>query len=314
MRDRSKIRVGLALGSGAARGWAHIGVLQALGELGVKPDVICGTSIGALVGGFHLTGQLETLEHWTRRLNKLKLVRYLDVRLTGSGVIAGNRLFRELERTLSESEIESLPVPFAIVATDLHTGQETWLTEGPLAPAIRASFSLPGLFEPVRIDDRWLVDGALVNPVPVSVCHALGARIVIAVNLNATPMRLGGRSPIGGAEAGRHDPGASLIGGMLRPRGLQFLTGKMKKNADPEPEAPGLVSVLASTLNLVQDRVTRSRLAADPPDIHIVPKVGHIGLLDFHAASECIEAGAAAVYHVEAEIHEALTLFEEFAT
>lgn len=313
MRDNSKFRVGLALGSGAARGWAHIGVLQALGELGVKPDVICGTSIGALIGGFHLTGQLDTLDQWTRRLTKLRMVRYLDIRLNGNGMIAGNRLFRELENTLSESDIESLPLPFASVATDLYTGHETWLTEGPLAPAIRASFSLPGLFEPVRINGRWMVDGALVNPVPVSVCHALGAQIVIAINLNGTPMRQGGRPQTTDAELGRLDPGPAQIGGVLRPRGLQFLTGK-KKVADHEPDAPGLVGVLASTLNLVQDRVTRSRLAADPPDVHIVPKVGHISLLDFHLASECIEAGAAAVHHAEAEIRDALTLFEEFVT
>jgi NTE family protein len=298
----------LALGSGAARGWAHIGVLHALAELGITPDVICGTSIGALVGGFHVTGFLADLEEWARKLTKLRMVRYLDFRVASNGMIAGNRLFAEMESRIADTRIEDLPHPFAVIATDLYTGHEVWYTEGEMVPAIRASFSLPGLFEPARVGERWVIDGALVNPVPVSVCHALGAQIVIAINLNTPPSRNGKAHslPIG---TGRLGPLPGATNGFLRKSAGRLARRKSDESA-PEPDAPSLMGVLASTMNLVQDRVTRSRLAADPPDVNIVPKLGHVGLLDFHLASECIEAGAASIYQAESDIREALTLFE----
>ena len=310
MSSDSKIKVGLALGSGAARGWAHLGVLRALDDLGIVPDVVCGTSIGALVGGFHVSGFLPDLEEWARKLTKLRMVRYLDLRVTSNGMIAGNKLFGEMERRLGDMRFEDLSRPFAVVATDLYTGHEVWYAEGEMVPAIRASFSLPGLFEPVRVDDRWVIDGALVNPVPVSVCHALGAQIVIAINLNTPPNRNGKTfaDPIGASRVNRLPgwPNALLRKSAARPS----KRGDKDAAAEPEPEPPSLVGVLASTMNLVQDRVTRSRLAADPPDVNIVPKVGHVGLLDFHLAAECIEAGAAAIHQAESDIRDALTLFE----
>jgi NTE family protein len=176
MSSDSKIKVGLALGSGAARGWAHLGVLRALDDLGIVPDVVCGTSIGALVGGFHVSGFLPDLEEWARKLTKLRMVRYLDLRVTSNGMIAGNKLFGEMERRLGDMRFEDLARPFAVVATDLYTGHEVWYAEGEMVPAIRASFSLPGLFEPVRVDDRWVIDGALVNPVPVSSSPSISTR------------------------------------------------------------------------------------------------------------------------------------------
>ncbi len=308
MSRESKIRVGLALGSGAARGWAHIGALRALDDLRIMPDVVCGTSIGALVGGFHVSGYLSDLEAWARKLTKLRMVRYLDFRVASNGMIAGNRLFAEMERRVGDMCFEDLPRPFAVVATDLYTGHEIWYSEGELVPAIRASFSLPGLFEPTRIDGRWVVDGALVNPVPVSVCHALGAQIVIAVNLNTPPNR-NGKGPSVPVGTGRLNPLPGWPQGLLRKSAGRLARRKSDEIPAP-PETPSLIGVLASTMNLVQDRVTRSRLAADPPDVNIVPKIGHVGLLDFHLASECIEAGSAAVYQAESDIREALTMFE----
>ena len=308
MSRDSKIRVGLALGSGAARGWAHIGALHALDDLGIVPDVVCGTSIGALVGGFHVSGFLDELEGWARKLTKLRMVRYLDIRFASNGMIAGNRLFAEMERRVGDMRFEDLARPFAVVATDLHTGHEVWYSEGEMVPAIRASFSLPGLFEPVRVDDRWVVDGALVNPVPVSVCHALGAQIVIAVNLNTPPNR-NGRAPTVPVGTGRVNPLPGSPHGFLR-KSVGPLTRRKGDETPVVSEAPSLIGVLAATMNLVQDRVTRSRLAADPPDVNIVPKIGHVGLLDFHLASECIDAGAAAVYQAESDIREALSMFE----
>ncbi|MFQ5958852.1 MAG: patatin-like phospholipase family protein [Alphaproteobacteria bacterium] len=305
MPGMAKFRIGLALGSGAARGWAHIGVLRAFSELGIAPDIVCGTSIGALVGGFHLAGHLNVLEDWARRLTKLKMFRYLDFRLSSKGLIAGNRLFAEMETYLADTKIEDLPLPFASVATELDTGHEVWLTEGSLVDAVRASFSLPAFFEPTIADGRWLVDGALVNPVPVSVCRALGARVVIAINLN------------GGGRAKKREPqNAAFAPSDLEPpaRGSVMALKGPRRRFDPRgfpfghhsPDAPSLLGVIAATLNIVQDRVTRSRLAADPPDIIIAPRIEQVGLLDFHLASDLIDAGEAAVHEATAQIHDAL--------
>ncbi len=313
MTEMHKPGIGLALGSGGARGWAHLGALRALSELGIRFDVVCGTSIGALAGGFYLTGQLPDLEVWARRLTRLKIIRLMDFGLAKNGLIAGNRLFGEMQRAIGDVQIEDLPCPFASVATDLFTGHEVWLNKGSLAEAIRASFSLPGLFEPVHLNGRWIVDGAIVNPIPISVCHAMGAEITVAINLNLpAPGKNGGRRPSTSAK-----PGFEVMprwpGTVLR-----------RKNADEkEPAAelkeavvdtPRLLNVLASTMNIVQDRMTRSRLAAEPPDVVITPKVGHVGLLDFYKADQAIEAGANAVYQAEAEIRDALMLFERTAS
>lgn len=302
-----KSRLGIALGSGAARGWAHLGALRALDRLGIKPDVVCGTSMGALAGGFYLSGHLDALEDWALRLNKLKILRFMDFSLAGSGLIGGQRLIAEMQSVLGDCRIEDLPGPYASVVTDLQTGHEVWLTEGSLVEAMRASFSLPAFLDSYKVDGRWVVDGALVNPVPVSVCHALGARVVIAINLNANPQSRNGTAPIS-ASAG--------LGGAIGWTGalLRKTRGKSQLlDAAGEAEeagAPNRIGVLASTLNIVQDRVTRSRLAADPPDVHIVPRVGKIGLFDFHLAKEAIAAGEAAVYDSETLIRDAMDMFE----
>ena len=177
--------IGLALGGGAARGFAHIGVMRTLLAHGIVPDVIVGTSIGAVVGGCYACHQLESLEAWARGLTVRGVLGYLDISLSGVGLIGGGRLAARLLHAIGETAIEELPVRFAAIATELMTGHEIWLSRGRLVDALRASYSLPGLFPPVRIGGRWLVDGALVNPVPVSAARALGARVVIAVHLNS---------------------------------------------------------------------------------------------------------------------------------
>jgi NTE family protein len=177
--------IGLALGGGAARGFAHIGVLRKLQEHGIAPDVIVGTSIGAVVGGCYAAKELDNLENWARSLTVRGVLSYLDISLSGSGLIGGGQLAGRLETGLKDSRIDDLPIRFAAIATEFITGHEIWLTRGRLSDALRASYALPGIFPPVLIGGRWLVDGALVNPVPVSAARALGARLVIAVNLNA---------------------------------------------------------------------------------------------------------------------------------
>jgi len=294
----ARIRIGLALGSGVARGWAHLGVLKAIDRLGLVPDIIAGTSIGSLVGGFYLAGNISELEIWARRLTKLRMLRYVDLSL-GGGVISGNKLFHEAERYLGDVDIKSLKAPFVAVATDLWTGHEIWLRDGRLVDAMRASLSLPGVFRPVRMNGHWLIDGALVNPVPVSVCRALGAQMVICVNLNADII---GKNHDTELSADYEVPAAANGEAAQAMRIFQA-------NTQPPPGNPGTFGVMVSALNIVQDRIARSRLAGEPPDVSINPRIGHIGLLDFHRAGELIDLGEAAVKRAMPEIRDAISVF-----
>lgn len=302
-------RIGLALGGGAARGWAHIGVLRALSRIGVRADVIAGTSIGAVVGGVAMAGKMDALEDWARGLNRRRLVGYLDFRIRAGGLIGGDRLLTELKRHLGATTVESLPLPYSAVATDLVTGHEVWISDGPLIDAMRASMSLPGVFPPWKRDGRWLVDGALVNPVPISVCRALGAQMVIAVNLNADVIgktrRPGTSIPTAAGfdlltlidEDGEAAPVRSRLDTMV------------KRVFRREPDQPSLFGTMVGSLGIIMDRITRSRLAGEPPDVHIAPRIGHVGLLEFDRAEELIAEGEAAVQRALPEIRDALAVF-----
>jgi len=299
--------IALALGGGAARGFAHIGVLRTLVAHGITPDIIVGTSIGAVAGGCFAGGVLDTLEEWARSLTVRGVLGYLDVSLSGSGLIGGNRLASRLETALAKTLIENLPIRFAAVACEVRTGHEIWLTHGRVVDALRASYALPGIFAPVRIGGRWLVDGALVNPVPVSVARALGARVVVAVNLNADQF---GRSitivnhgsdeteEVPAVEAAPTPP-ARFAGFFSAERALkrQFLG---------DAGRPGLSSVMVDAFNVMQDRITRSRLAGDPPDVSINPKLGRVGWFDFHRADEAIRHGTEATEKAIETINEAI--------
>lgn len=294
-------KIGLALGSGVGRGWAHIGVLRGLEKAGIEVDVMAGTSIGALVAGVYLAGHLDALETWTRSLNRMRIMRYLDLSMQSGGIIGGRRLGRILNENLSDLHIEHLPKPFIVVATELATGHEIWLRKGQLVEALRASYALPGIFPPVELDGRPLVDGALVNPVPVSVCRAMGARLVIAVNLNAD-MLGSERAQNGRTDRGQNGTnGGKENGGMLGGAGM--LESLFRRDG-----SPSMFNVMASALNILQDRLSRSRLAGDPPDVTIAPKVGHIGLLDFDQAEDLIELGEQAVQSALPSLNEALTI------
>lgn len=292
--------IGLALGGGVARGWAHIGAIRALIEADIRPDIIAGTSIGALVGAAYIGGQLDTIEDWARSLNKRKMISYMDIRWGGSGLMRGDRLAKVLKHYFGDIKIEDFDRKFAAVACDLRTGYEVWLQNGPLIPALRASYALPGAFEPVKIDGRHMIDGALVNPVPVSTCRALGAHIVIAVSLNGDAF-----GPIGSShdldfddnDSDAMDPfelaGRSL--NKLRPDRL-LLKSLLGGNKNTHG-APKLGAVMMGTLNIVMDRICRSRLAGDPPDVFVAPRIGHIGMMEFTKADELIERGYHAMKH-----------------
>lgn len=286
-------KIGLALGSGLARGFAHLGVVRALKRHGIEPMIVSGASMGSLVGGAYLAGRLDTLEDWAYSLTRFKVLSYLDFKVKASGLIGGNRLVKLMEESFGEVKVEDLPRPFVSIATDLVTGHEVWLRKGRLVDVMRASFSLPGIFPPVFMNNRWLIDGALVNPVPVSVCQALGARMTIAVNVSG--------DIIGKAKR----PGDSLptIAGfdLMSEHAPEHVEEARKSSIikkifrREEDGSPSLFGVMVSSLNIIQDRLARSRLAGDPPDVLIVPRIGHIGLMEFERAEELIEEGEAAV-------------------
>jgi len=289
--------IGLVLGSGAARGFAHIGVIHALIEHGIKPDIVVGTSIGALVGGCYANNQLDQFETWARSLTLRRIIGYLDIRIGGSRLIGGGRLARRLAEAIGTTSIEELPVRFAAIATEVGTGHEIWLTRGALSLAMRASYALPGLFPPVRLGGRWLVDGALVNPVPVSAARAFGARVVIAVNLDADRFARGATIASHGSDASDETPDPSPgtpRNGFLGLRGIFGAERTLRRQIFASDARPGFSTVMIEAFNIMQDRITRMRLAGDPPDVHITPHIGHVGWLDFHRAAEAIAAGKAA--------------------
>ena len=302
--------IGLALGGGAARGFAHIGILKTLLAHGIVPNVVVGTSIGAVVGGSYAAGHLDTLEDWARSLQPRNILGYLDIRLNGSGLIGGDKLAAQLEASIGGTLIEDLPVKFASVATEVRTGHEIWLTHGRLVDAMRASYALPGIFAPVLIGDRWLVDGALVNPVPVSAARALGAEIVIAANLSSDVF---GHSTTIFSHGPAADEPEPVIEVQPEPskRGFRrFFSAEraVKREFFGGGGRPGLSTVMVDAFNIMQDRITRARLAGDPPDLLISPRVGQIGWFDFHRAEEMIAHGVRSAERAIESIQEAIEI------
>jgi NTE family protein len=288
------VKIGLALGGGAARGWAHIGVLKALHAAGIRPDIIAGTSIGAVVGGCYSAGRLDDLEGFARELTPRRIFGYLDLNLAGTGLIGGQKLCDRLDRHLGDQRIEDLSTRFTAVATEVGTGHEHWLSRGRMVDAVRASYALPGIFKPVRINGRWLFDGALVNPIPVSVCRALGARYVIAVNLNFDVLGRGSVVPVPDVDYGEDEVSDEpVVEAAEAPKGMRGLL--QRQIFGRGDGAPGFSSVMVDAFNIVQDRIARSRLAGDPPDAMISPRLQDIGLFDFHRADELISRGTQAV-------------------
>lgn len=272
--------IGLALGSGSARGWAHIGIIQALEEIGVRPQVVAGTSVGALVGAVYVSGQIAEFGDWVKKLSSRDVFGLLDFTLSG-GVVKGERLFGFFEEHHRNPNIEELEQRFISVATEMKSGREIWITRGPVLAAARASCAIPGLFPPVKHEDRWMLDGGLVNPVPVSACRAMGADVVIAVNLNAQLV-------------GAH---VSRVGEELPP---QEMLAKPERTlwhkvaaylSSGDGRNPSFFDVVAASVNIMQDRITRSRMAGDPPEITLVPMLEDYALMDFHRAAQAIDEG-----------------------
>lgn len=303
-------RIGLALGGGSARGWSHIGVIEALEEAGIFPEVVSGCSIGAVVGGAYAAGRIGALKDFALSLTRRRVMGMIDPRLTGSGLIAGERLRRRLARELTGFHIERLPLAFASVATELGTGHEVWLTRGPLVEAVRASYAIPGIFPPVALEGRLLMDGTLVNPVPVRLARELGADLVICVNLScetrprARVIRPGldPEEPVDERAEPDEEEIERTLEATVRRRGRwALLSGAsrrlMGRRARPKPPgdtgraAPGVARVMLDAFNITQDRISRARLASEPPDVSIRPRLGEFGQFEFHRAAFGIELG-----------------------
>ncbi|VEB38334.1 phosphoesterase [Legionella sainthelensi] len=296
-------KIGLVLGSGSARGWAHIGVIRELANMGIKPDLVTGSSIGAVVGGAYASGHLDEFEEWIFTLRRVDILKLLDVRIAGGGFIQGKPLMIAIEKRIGNPNIEDLKVPFGCVATSLSNGKEHWLREGSLLDAVRASIALPGIFAPIALKQDIMLDGGLVNPVPISLARAMGADYIIAVNLNSdlvgrhfsshhsdvTADKQENKKKLEYAE--KNDPNIAKWASMLKDnfdiRLDSFISSLRKKKIFE----PGLFDVIAGSINIMQDRITKSRMAEDPPDVLITPKLGYIGLMEFDRAQETISEG-----------------------
>ena len=273
--------IGLALGSGGARGWCHIGVLRELHAMGIEPQLIAGSSMGALVGAAYAAGKLDALEDWARGLTIRTMLPMIDIGIAGAGLVGGAGILTMLRGIGLPESIEDLARPFIAVATDLRHGREIWLRKGPLIPAVRASVSIPGLLKPEYLDGRWLIDGGVVNPVPVSAARALGADSVIAVNPNAA------------FSAGFYEPATPRpdFTSML-PEGLRALWGGTTDEPEPAaPAAPSYVALINATIDIMSDQIRRARLAGDPPQALLSVRLPDITVMEFHRADECIEEG-----------------------
>ena len=280
----AEIKIGLALGSGASRGWSHIGIINELSSLGIQPDIVCGTSVGAMVGAAYATGRLEKLQSWACSVTKFDVARFLDISTSFTGFVNTERFQNFLHENIAadEDRIEDLAKVYAAISTDLDSGREVWLQQGSVIQAVWSSMALPGLFPAIRHNSQWLVDGGLVNPVPVSVCRALGADIVIAVNLNGDIV--GKRLKKTLAKNG------NSVSKKLSERVKEYTRLSLFEPANKE-YPPNLLDAIAASFNIMQDRLTRSRLAGDPPDIVFSPKLSAIGLLELYRAREAIDEG-----------------------
>ena len=314
----SKLTIGLALGSGSARGWAHMGVIRELAKNGIVPDIVCGTSVGSLVGAAYVSNNIDKLEEWARSLTKYEAAKFFDINFSLNGFVNVKKFHQFLNEYVAADDvlIEHYQKQFAAVATDLESGREVWLMKGSIVQAVWSSMSMPSLFPAIRNNNKWLVDGGLVNPVPISVCRALGADIVIAVNLNSD--LIGRHRKLAPDIAHKIAHPGELPGNQKSIKKNNGVAGKLTElvkeysnslfpaaNGDMQP--PGLLDAIAGSINITQDRITRSRMAGDPADVMLSPKLADIGLLEVYRADEAIAEGEKCV---QRQLHEINRIFE----
>ncbi|GLP96606.1 patatin-like phospholipase RssA [Paraferrimonas sedimenticola] len=284
-------KVGVALGSGAAKGWAHIGVLRALKELGVAPDQVAGCSIGALVGAAYANGNLDKLQDWVEGFSSWDVLGLMDFSWAKSGLLGGEKVFDAFQRQIGNVRIETLAVPFTAVAADLYSGREIWFDQGDLRQAVRASCSMPGVLAPVQLNGRWLVDGAVVNPVPVSTCRAMGADVVIAVDLHGDKRTMTSKSPLTLASEPESQTEDSTTFTDLLAKGKDYLASMKELMERDDKSGPNMMAVMSQSMEILELRHKKARLMGDPPEVLVSPRVSDIGTMEFHRADEAIDAG-----------------------
>jgi len=295
-------KLGIALGSGSARGWSHIGVLNALEESGIKVDYVSGTSIGSVVGAVYSIGDIKDFEKFARSIDWKSIVSFIDVTFPGSGIIPGKKVFKMLSEYYKDILIEDLPVPYCAVAADILTGEEVRFSSGRVTDAVRASVAIPGVFTPFKFGGRVLVDGGIVNPVPVNVVREMGAEVVIAVDLNnctiegnAKKMNRTGdvEKSIAEKKDDEEEDRGNRIFEMLEEK-YNEITGSIRTKLDnlrSKEHVPNILEILDNTTHIMQRSITENQFKIYPPDIIIEPQLGDFRLLDFDRAEEAIEEG-----------------------
>ncbi len=290
--DASRDGFGVALGGGGARGWCHVGVLRALEANGRSPGGAAGCSMGALVGAAWAAGKLEALEVWARGLTRAQVLSYVDLGLGQGGIVAGRAVWRILDHLEVPERIEDLDRPLVLLATDMETGREIWIADGDLRAAVRASIAIPGVFRPYRIEGRWLLDGGLTNPVPVSAVRALGFRRILGVNPNARGAQPLWTRPKGGG-LWPHLAAPAVVARL--PEALRGMFSPGAEEGPDDTAAPDYLQVISASIDMLTGYLCATRLAADPPDALLAAELGHIGVLELDRAAEAIDAGRALV-------------------
>ena len=285
------MKVGLALGSGSARGFSHIGIIDCLLDQRIVPDVVAGTSNGTIDGACYVTGPLDRLRKQARAINRLNWTTFFNPSFSIDGWINLHQMQMFLVKSgveRKQKRIEDLKIPFGTVTCDLMSGKEIWITKGPVFDSVWPSMAMPGVFPPVEgPEGRWYIDGGIVNPVPVSLCRALGADVVIAVNLNNDLLR---RVDIKKQEKAEHKKKPSEVAKIFA-KAKNLIPAIKKEVESDKPKPPDFFETISRSINIAQDRITKTRLAGDPPEIILCPKVSDIGLLETYRAEEAIRAG-----------------------
>jgi NTE family protein len=288
-------KVGLVLGSGSSRGWAHIGAIEALQDANIPIHFVAGCSVGAFVGAIFASGGLEQLKKYVIEMDGESMFSFSDLTLIRPGLLDGDKKLRELFcMHTDKKDFDELEIPLKVVAADMHSGDQVVLDSGDLLKALRASMSYPGLFAPVYHKNRWLIDGGVVDPVPVGVARAMGADIVIAVNLDS---ELVSRKRHGKIQAVPEMKPPPVRNEFLKNLAARYeavektIRKRLELQKKNKPSPPGTRQVINSAIQLMQDRITRVNFAVSPPDILITPRLGDLKMLDYDQVEHAIEEG-----------------------
>lgn len=309
--------VGLALGSGGAKGWAHIGVLRALEEENIEISYIAGTSIGAVVGAFYAIDELDVLEKYAYHLDWKTIVSLLDLSFPSQGLLDGDKVYNLLAEHLLEYRIEDTRIPFRCISTNLNTRQAVCMERGLLVDAVRASLSMPGVFTPFQKEGNILVDGGLINPIPTDVVKEMGAEIVIAVDLNNSispveaPHLPGVRCSVQqypDSQLETEEPNTVLAKlGQTYVEVQETLQHKIEQWMPSENPTLNIFDIIGNSINILERELARSNIDSHPPDLLIEADLRQVGIFDFHQATPAITAGYTQMKHKLDELKQLLS-------